>query len=73
MREREREELKFVHFLTELQAYRLGGGGYGKEAETKLLSMLTEPEYEKTVVILAGYEKEMHHMLQGLCFGGARS
>ena len=33
---------------------------------TKLLSMLTEPEYKdgKIIVILAGYEKEMHFMLE---------
>lgn len=50
------------------EAYALGStvsGGFGNEAITKLLSMLTEPEYMngKTVVVLAGYETEMHQML----------
>lgn len=50
------------------EAYALGstvGGGFADEALTKLLSMLTEPEYMngKTVVVLAGYETEMHQML----------
>jgi hypothetical protein len=33
------------------------------EALTKLLSMLTEPEYKSTIVILAGYQVEMDTML----------
>ena len=46
------------------EAYELGNGPYGKEAMTKLLSMLTEEEYQDNmIVILAGYEKEMHQML----------
>ena len=47
------------------EAYELGMGAYGQEAMTKLLAMLTEPEYMggKTVVVLAGYTDEMHRML----------
>jgi len=48
------------------EAYALGNRGYGEEAMTKLLSMLTEEPYRdgKTVVILAGYCDQMHLMLQ---------
>ena len=46
------------------EAYDLGEGKFGKEALTKLLSMLTEPEHKKTVVVLAGYEAQMHDMLE---------
>lgn len=51
--------------LPHTEAYDLGEGTYGKEALTKLLSMLTEPEFMgKTVVVLAGYNEEMHLMLE---------
>lgn len=47
------------------EAYELVLDVYGKEAVTKLVSMLTEPEYmnSKTIVIMAGYHKQMHEML----------
>lgn len=48
------------------EAYYLGQGGFGQEAVAKLLTMLTLPEFMngKTVVILAGYEEQLHQMLQ---------
>ena len=49
------------------EAYVLGGpkGSYGEEAMTKLLSMLTEDDYKgKMIVVLAGYENQIHQMLQ---------
>ena len=48
------------------EAYKLGDGGFGEEALVQLLTMLTLPDYSngKTVVVLAGYEKEMHMMLE---------
>jgi hypothetical protein len=47
------------------EAYALGKGGYGEEAMTKLLGMLTEPEYKgKMVVILAGYADQMNIMME---------
>ena len=47
------------------EAYQMGGGGFSKEAITKLLAMMTFDDYKdgKTVVILAGYSQEMHRML----------
>jgi SpoVK/Ycf46/Vps4 family AAA+-type ATPase/energy-coupling factor transporter ATP-binding protein EcfA2 len=47
------------------EAYKLGEGQYGDEVMVKLLGMLTEPEYcgGKTIVILAGYDVDMHRML----------
>jgi hypothetical protein len=47
------------------EAYKLGEGQYGDEVMVKLLGMLTEPEYcgGKTIVILAGYDADMHRML----------
>ena len=38
------------------EAYELGAKGYGEEAITKLLSMLTEDDYMdgKTIVVMAG-------------------
>ena len=43
------------------EAYDLGKGIYGEEAMTTLLRLLTEPAYanDKTIVIVAGYRKEM--------------
>jgi AAA+ superfamily predicted ATPase len=49
------------------EAYGLGkGGAFTDEAVDQLVGMLTLPEYVggKTVVILAGYTDEMHHMLE---------
>ena len=45
------------------EAYALGDGPYGKEALDTLVGLMTKPEYSKTVVILAGYEEDMHAML----------
>lgn len=47
------------------EAYELVLDVFGKEVVTKLVSMLTEPEYmnSKTIVIMAGYHKQMHEML----------
>jgi AAA+ superfamily predicted ATPase len=48
------------------EAYEMGKGAFGHEAVAQLLNNLTLPEYMdgNTVVILAGYEKEMHTMLE---------
>ena len=47
------------------EAYELGTSRFGEEAMTKLLQMLTEPDYmdSKTVVVLAGYRFQMDAML----------
>ena len=47
------------------EAYDLGVGGYGPEAITQLLAMLTLDEYKdgKTVVIMAGYSDKMQQMM----------
>lgn len=46
------------------EAYMLGVGAYGEEAETKLVQVLTDPTYMTgTAVVLAGYEPEMRVML----------
>ena len=51
------------------EAYNLGGGGmrgglYAKEAVDQLTFNMTEPQYKgKSIVVLAGYEKEMDAML----------
>jgi ATP-dependent Clp protease ATP-binding subunit ClpA len=48
------------------EAYELGNGSFGDEAVGQLLDILTLPELMdgNTVVILAGYEKAMHKMLE---------
>ena len=48
------------------EAYELGKGSFGNEAVGQLLNNLTLPEFMdgNTVVILAGYEKDMHKMLE---------
>ena len=48
------------------EAYELGKGSFGDEAVGQLLNNLTLPEFMdgNTVVILAGYEKDMHKMLE---------
>ena len=47
------------------EAYDLGRPGYGQEAMTTLLRLLTEPDYtnDKTIVIVAGYEDDMADMM----------
>jgi len=53
------------------EAYNLGGGGmrgglYAKEAVDQLTFNLSAPQYKgKSIVVLAGYEKEMDAMLAG--------
>ena len=48
------------------EAYSLGEGNYGKQAQEKLLAMMTEPEYSdnKMLIILAGYAEDIHAMLE---------
>ena len=53
------------------EAYDLGKGAYGEEALTTMLALLTDARYnnDQTIVILAGYEREISRMLnrnQGL-------
>ena len=48
------------------EAYDLGKGVYGEEAMTTLLRLLTDPRYnnDQTIVILAGYEREIEAMME---------
>ena len=47
------------------EAYELGQGQYGREAQTQLIAMLEEDKYKRNiVVILAGYERNMREMMQ---------
>lgn len=47
------------------EAYRLGQGGFAKEAIDELVDSLTKPRYAgKIIVILAGYEDDMNNLLQ---------
>jgi stage V sporulation protein K len=54
------------------EAYNLGGGGmrgglFAKEAVDQLTFNMTEPQYKgKSIVVLAGYEKEMDAMLDAV-------
>ena len=46
------------------EAYTLGNGHYAQEAIDQLVDLMTKPEHEfKTVIILAGYTREMEQML----------
>ncbi|KZT00352.1 P-loop containing nucleoside triphosphate hydrolase protein [Laetiporus sulphureus 93-53] len=46
------------------EAYRLGDGPFAKEAIDELVSLLTNPQfYKKIVVILAGYDQDMNRLL----------
>ncbi|KAJ7227185.1 P-loop containing nucleoside triphosphate hydrolase protein [Mycena pura] len=46
------------------EAYRLQEGQFAKEAIDELVGLLTQPRYQaKVVVILAGYDEEMNHLL----------
>lgn len=46
------------------EAYSLGRGSFGKEAEEQLTQLCTSPDHlNKTVVILAGYREKMDKML----------
>lgn len=47
------------------EAYELGRGQYGREAQTQLIAMLEEDKYKRNiVVILAGYERDMRDMMR---------
>jgi len=47
------------------EAYELGQGSYGREAQTQLVAMLEEDKFKRNiVVILAGYEREMREMFE---------
>jgi len=47
------------------EAYDLGRGQYGREAQTQLIAMLEEDKYKRNiVVILAGYERGMRYMMR---------
>ena len=47
------------------EAYELGKSEYGRQAQTKLIAMLSEEKFNngKVVVILAGYKEDMDKML----------
>jgi hypothetical protein len=45
------------------EAYELGDDLYGKEAMTVILAAMTDPQYDGTVIIVAGYKNEMDQML----------
>lgn len=62
-REKMEEALGCVLFIDE--AYRLCEGPFAKEAVDELVNLLTEPQfYQKVVVILAGYEKEIDELMR---------
>eukprot|EP00474_Spongospora_subterranea_P008580 CRZ09038.1 hypothetical protein [Spongospora subterranea] len=61
LEERMNEAKGSVLFIDE--AYELGCGAYGKEAQTSLVAAMTSPEYSGMVVIVAGYPKDMDAML----------
>ena len=47
------------------EAYRLGEGHFAKEAMDELVGILTHENFRgKLIVILAGYDQEMNHLLQ---------
>ncbi|KZV71056.1 P-loop containing nucleoside triphosphate hydrolase protein [Peniophora sp. CONT] len=57
-----RKALGKVLFIDE--AYRLSEGPYAKEAMDELVGILTQEEFEgRLVVILAGYDNEMNHLM----------
>jgi len=46
------------------EAYQLGKGQYGAEAQTQLIATLEEDKYKNNIiVILAGYKREMNNMM----------
>lgn len=46
------------------EAYRLGEGHYATEAINELVDSLTKPQFmNEMIVILAGYEKDMNHLM----------
>lgn len=46
------------------EAYRLSDPRYGKEAVDEIVNLLTLPKYKnKLVVVLAGYDQEINHLL----------
>lgn len=64
VKEKMKEAQGGVLFIDE--AYLLGQGGFGSDAVGELLTNLTLPQFMegKTVVILSGYPKEIHDMLE---------
>lgn len=46
------------------EAYRLADGGLGKEAVGEIVNLVTLPKYKnRLVVILAGYDQDINHLL----------
>ena len=46
------------------EAYDLGKGQYGVEAMNTLVAAMTSPVYKGTVIIIAGYSKDIREMLE---------
>ena len=62
VRKKMEEALGGTLFIDE--AYQLGKGQYGAEAQTQLIATLEEDKYKNNIiVILAGYKKEMNIMM----------
>ena len=62
VRKKMEEALGGTLFIDE--AYQLGKGSYGEEAQTQLIATLEEDKYKSNIiVILAGYQDEMNEML----------
>ena len=58
-----------ILFIDEAHGLAAERGSFAAEALQKLVSMMTEDQYAGTIIIIAGYAKEMNHMLskdQGL-------
>lgn len=46
------------------EAYRLASGPFGKEAVDEIVNLVTLPKYKsKLVVVLAGYDRDINHLL----------
>ncbi len=45
------------------EAYELGKGQFGVEACSTLVAAMTNPQYAGLVIIIAGYQAEIHEML----------
>ena len=62
VRKKMEEALGGTLFIDE--AYQLGKGSYGEEAQTQLIATLEEDKYKSNIiVILAGYQHEINEML----------
>eukprot|EP01060_Flectonema_neradi_P033850 TRINITY_DN5789_c0_g2_i4.p1 TRINITY_DN5789_c0_g2~~TRINITY_DN5789_c0_g2_i4.p1 ORF type:complete len:3745 (+),score=744.53 TRINITY_DN5789_c0_g2_i4:86-11320(+) len=46
------------------EAYELGKGTFGEEAITTIVAAMTDPEYSDMVIIIAGYETDIHQMME---------